>query len=508
MTRSQRLMLPVTVLLLLLAPLTGAFAADSACEGCGLTHDNQVHGGPITLTDWQTNHSYTYQSLACAVDAMRADYPWSRARWTGPDGRDFTLTRAEGRWDASPAEAIALIVQGDRCQSVVALASRDELEPWLKRHGNPAHSQPIALASLGEANPAAPSIDSFADVPADHWASEAVEVSADAGLLTGDPDGNFHGQRDVTRYEMAIILQRLLQRIDAASAGEAGLALVSGIRAELARTGASEAEVAEIVQIAADPDVPTPPAVRAGAAQWPDVPAGHWAADAVQFATETGFMNGYPDGRFRGGESLSRYEIAVILRRLIAGLGVRTQPVVAEGAPGDGPASIPPALDHPASDGTASRHSADPREALVQRLQDAGFSAEEAQRALAAMRGEYEQTSSVPPRQAQAADQARVAERAAPGARTTRPNASGPRTTTPGVFGQSGLLRTPTADTLRAGQAAVSASAFEGGDVRTFGVSAGLGSGTEVTATVTSGDIRDAILLNAKQPVYTSADGR
>ncbi len=516
MTLTQRLTLPLTVLLLLLAPLTGAFAADATCEGCGQTHDNPVHGGPITLTDWQTNETHTYTSLKCAIDAIRTEYMWSRARWTGPTGTEFTVTRAEDRWDASPADAVAFTVPGDECQSVVPLASDDALGPWLDRHGNPAHSDPVPLAQFAQADPVAPGVDGFSDVPADHWASEAVEVSADAGIVGGDPDGKFHGERDVTRYEMATILRRLLQRLSAGGDGSGDTAVVSAIRTELAQTGASESDVSEIVQIAADPDVPTPAAVPSGAPQWPDVPADHWAADAVDFATATGFMNGYPDGNFRGDQALSRYEIAVILRRLITRLGAQPQPVVAEGASQSGQSFGQPAAPQGPAAGEV-REPASPRERFVQRLRAAGFSQDEAARAYAALQSESAETDGQSPQaqgqsrqtsRGQAAPNQPVAPDQPVAARAGQPDATRPRTTTPGVLGQSGLLQTPDGDTLGEGQASVSTSVLDDGDVRTFGVSTGIGDDTEVTATMTSGDVDDAVLLNAKHQVHSSDSGR
>jgi hypothetical protein len=33
---------------------------------------------------------------------------------------------------------------------------------------------------------------------------------------------------------------------------------------------------------------------------FPDVPEGHWAAEAVRELKETGLLKGYPDGLFRG----------------------------------------------------------------------------------------------------------------------------------------------------------------------------------------------------------------
>ncbi len=48
------------------------------------------------------------------------------------------------------------------------------------------------------------------DVPFDHWAYDAIADLYRAGLLEGYPDGLFCGQRPVTRYEMAMVLARLI----------------------------------------------------------------------------------------------------------------------------------------------------------------------------------------------------------------------------------------------------------------------------------------------------------
>jgi hypothetical protein len=53
----------------------------------------------------------------------------------------------------------------------------------------------------------------FSDVPAGHWAKEAVERVAACGLITGFPDGTFRGNQNLTRYQAALIFQRLLSEI-------------------------------------------------------------------------------------------------------------------------------------------------------------------------------------------------------------------------------------------------------------------------------------------------------
>lgn len=51
----------------------------------------------------------------------------------------------------------------------------------------------------------------FPDVPENHWAYEYVKSLADRGLLEGYPDGEFKGDRPMTRYEFATIIYRALQ---------------------------------------------------------------------------------------------------------------------------------------------------------------------------------------------------------------------------------------------------------------------------------------------------------
>lgn len=52
--------------------------------------------------------------------------------------------------------------------------------------------------------------DLFPDVPANHWAYEYVTRLREAGILTGYPDGNFAGDRMMTRYEFAAIVYRAI----------------------------------------------------------------------------------------------------------------------------------------------------------------------------------------------------------------------------------------------------------------------------------------------------------
>ena len=52
----------------------------------------------------------------------------------------------------------------------------------------------------------------FPDVPANHWAYEAVNDMAKRGLVIGYEDGQFKGDRTMTRYEFAMIVERTIQK--------------------------------------------------------------------------------------------------------------------------------------------------------------------------------------------------------------------------------------------------------------------------------------------------------
>ena len=51
----------------------------------------------------------------------------------------------------------------------------------------------------------------FPDIPANHWAYEYIAKLAGNGILEGYPDGNFGGDRLMTRYEFAAMLYRAIE---------------------------------------------------------------------------------------------------------------------------------------------------------------------------------------------------------------------------------------------------------------------------------------------------------
>jgi DNA-binding protein YbaB len=51
----------------------------------------------------------------------------------------------------------------------------------------------------------------FPDIPENHWAYEYVDKLAAAGIIEGYPDGNFNGDRMMSRYEFAAMLYHAIQ---------------------------------------------------------------------------------------------------------------------------------------------------------------------------------------------------------------------------------------------------------------------------------------------------------
>lgn len=54
----------------------------------------------------------------------------------------------------------------------------------------------------------------FPDVPKTHWAYPYVEHLKDKGIVIGYPDGTFKGERNITRYEEAAMISRLIGLIE------------------------------------------------------------------------------------------------------------------------------------------------------------------------------------------------------------------------------------------------------------------------------------------------------
>ncbi len=123
---------------------------------------------------------------------------------------------------------------------------------------------PALVATLA-AEPAYAQARRFSDVPAGHWAEDFITALADRGVISGFPDGSFRPEAPVTRAQFASMLGAFNK----------------------ARTR--------------------------NAANFSDVPFGHWATNAIDYAYETGFMSGYPGNRFQPEQFIPREQVLVAL---------------------------------------------------------------------------------------------------------------------------------------------------------------------------------------------------
>ena len=72
----------------------------------------------------------------------------------------------------------------------------------------------IAAVAALAAGVSAYAANPFSDVSPDDWAYQAVSDLSDQGVVEGYPDGTFKGERNMTRYELAQVIARLMARED------------------------------------------------------------------------------------------------------------------------------------------------------------------------------------------------------------------------------------------------------------------------------------------------------
>ena len=115
---------------------------------------------------------------------------------------------------------------------------------------------------------------SFPDVDTEAWYADYVAYLEQLGVVVGYDDGKFHAGASITREQFVTMCVRL----------DEWMAL---------ETYESE---------------------RAGFA---DVKDGHWAAEFIHEATRNGWIVGYPDGKFHGGDQITRAEVVTIVNRML-----------------------------------------------------------------------------------------------------------------------------------------------------------------------------------------------
>ncbi len=173
------------------------------------------------------------------------------------------------------------------------------------------------------------------DVPGDHWAASAVEEVVKRGWLQGYPGGTFRGEVALDRYQLATTLARVLAdsplpvreadvRFKDVKPNHwalpgirrmVGEGLVQGFPDQTYR-GASvltRYQLAVVLdKLAQNLGVVAP----ARALRPDDLPAGHWAESAVMRVAALEVLPLGSDGLFRGSEPVNRYQMARALWRI------------------------------------------------------------------------------------------------------------------------------------------------------------------------------------------------
>ena len=127
----------------------------------------------------------------------------------------------------------------------------------------------MVMVAMGETD--AQNLTKFKDVAPDSWYAPYVAAAAELGIVTGDENGNFNPETQISREDMATILHRTVQ----------------GGKAVEAHEFSDSSEISD------------------------------YAKTAVEFFAEKGVINGLGDGSFGPKKSATRAETAVMLYRLM-----------------------------------------------------------------------------------------------------------------------------------------------------------------------------------------------
>jgi hypothetical protein len=78
--------------------------------------------------------------------------------------------------------------------------------------GAPAVVAPVVMPSHAPAALAQDTAE-YPDVPQNHWAYDAINKLSQAGIIEGMPNGTYMGNKPMTRYEFAVAIARILDKI-------------------------------------------------------------------------------------------------------------------------------------------------------------------------------------------------------------------------------------------------------------------------------------------------------
>jgi len=122
----------------------------------------------------------------------------------------------------------------------------------------------------------------FQDVPYNHWAAGYVAVMDNSGIMVGDENGFFNGDKTLTRAELVVIVNRLVAKFDFAIFTD--------------EESADGSDCEDLI--------------------FADLTSDHWAYESYQSLHRTGLYEGYPGIMVQPDRKHTRYEIVMVLARI------------------------------------------------------------------------------------------------------------------------------------------------------------------------------------------------